>query len=120
MPFISVADEVEKKSFTSVENKFITKYLPVLEPLAVKVYLFSLYLYQNGQASYTLSDLAESLHITEEKATEYFEYLEEFELVSVLSRTPFEIKILDAENVYGTPKKFICQMSVALSRTHLL
>lgn len=106
MPFISVADEVEKKSFTSVENKFITKYLPVLEPLAVKVYLFSLYLYQNGQASYTLSDLAESLHITEEKATEYFEYLEEFELVSVLSRTPFEIKILDAENVYGTPKKF--------------
>ena len=42
MPLISVSDELLKKSFTSVENKFITKYLPVLEPNAVKVYLFAL------------------------------------------------------------------------------
>ena len=106
MPFISVSDEVAKKSFTSVENKFITKYLPVLEPLAVKVYMYSLYLYQNGQSAFTLFDLAESLHISEEQAKGYFEYLEEFELVSILSLAPFEVKILDAENVYGTPKKF--------------
>lgn len=106
MPFISVSEEVAVKSFTSVENKFITKYLPVLEPMAVKVYLFSLYLYQNGKNSFTLFDLANSLQITEEQAKEYFEHLEEFELVSILSHTPFEVKILDAENVYGTPKKF--------------
>ena len=106
MPFISVSDEVARKSFTSVENKFITKYLPILEPLAIKVYLYSLYLYQSGQTSFTLADLAESLHITEDAAKDYFEYLEEFELVSILSVTPFEVKILDAENVYGTPKKF--------------
>ena len=48
MPFITVSDEVAKKSFTQVENKFITKYLPVLEPLSVKVYLYSLYIYQCG------------------------------------------------------------------------
>lgn len=106
MPFISVADEVARKSFTSVENKFITKYLPVLEPLAVKVYLYSLYLYQNGLSAFTLPDLAQSLNISEERARELFEYLEEFELVSVISENPFEVKILDAENVYGTPKKF--------------
>ena len=106
MPFISVSDEVAKKSFTSVENKFITKYLPVLEPVAVKVYLYSLYLYQNGLISFTLSDLANSLKITEDEAKEYFEYLEELELVSITSLIPFEVKILDAENVYGTPKKF--------------
>lgn len=106
MPFISVSDEVAKKSFTSVENKFITKYLPVLEPMAVKVYLYSLYLYQSGQTSYTLSDLAQSLQLSEEQTKEYFEHLEEFELVSILTLAPFEVKILDAENVYGTPKKF--------------
>ena len=41
-----------------------------------------------------------------DEAKNYFEYLEEFELVSVLSLAPFEVKILDADNVYGTPKKF--------------
>lgn len=106
MPFISVSDEVAKKSFTSVENKFITKYLPVLEPVSVKVYLYSLYLYQNGQTLFTLSDLAKCLQLTEDAVKEHFQYLEEFELVSIISMSPFEVKILDADNVYGTPKKF--------------
>lgn len=106
MPFVSVDEEIAKKSFTYVENKFIAKYLPVLEPMAVKVYLYTLYLYQNGMTSYTLADLAASLSLTEDAAKGYYEYLEEFELVSVLSLSPFEVKILDAENVYGTPKKF--------------
>ena len=106
MPFISVADEVAKKSFTQIENKFITKYMPVLEPTAVKVYLFAVYLYQSGALSYSLFDLANALSITEDEAKDYFAYLEEFELVSIVSASPFEIKILDAENVYGTPKKF--------------
>ena len=106
MPLISVSDELAKKSFTSVENKFITRYLPVLEPVAVKIYLFSLYICQNGLTSYSLEDFAKHFSITEEQLKNYFEYLEEFELVSVLSLSPFEVKILDAENFYGTPKKF--------------
>ena len=106
MALISVSDELAKKSFTSIENKFITKYMPVLEPNSVKVYLYSLYLYQSGMNSFTLSDFAQSLSLSEDDVRGYFEYLEEFELVSVLSFSPFEVKILDADNIYGTPKKF--------------
>lgn len=106
MPFVTASDEISKKSFTDVENKFITKYMPVLEPMAVKIYIYALYLYQNGLTDHTLSDLAASLSISEDEAKGYFEYLEEFELVSVVSLSPFEVRILDAENVYGTPKKF--------------
>lgn len=106
MPFISISDDLKKKSFTLIENKFITKYMPILEPMAVKVYLFALYLAQNGNTSYTLCDLAKSIEISEEEAQNYFEYLEEFELVSVVSLSPFEVKILDADNYYSTPKKF--------------
>ncbi len=106
MPFISVSDEIANKSFTYIENKFINKYLPVLDPVAVKVYLYSLYLYQNGFSSVSLEELAEKLNMTADEAKSCFEYLEEFELVSVISVSPFEIKILDAENVNGTPKKF--------------
>ncbi len=48
MAFISVSEGLIKKSTTTVENKFITKYLPVLNSDAVKVYLYSLYLCQSG------------------------------------------------------------------------
>lgn len=105
MAFISVDDGLTKRSKTAVENKFILKYLPELEPEAVKVYLFCLYLYQNGQAGYGLGDLAKKLNISEEKASDYFRHLEELELVDILSTEPFEVKILDCENYYGRPKK---------------
>ena len=85
MPFITVSDEVAKKSFTQVENKFITKYLPVLEPLSVKVYLYSLYIYQCGNVHYTIDDMAQTLGLTSDDVKNYFEYLEELELVSVTS-----------------------------------
>lgn len=106
MAFISVSDDLAKKSFTSVENKFITKYLPHLEPNSVKVYLFSLYLYQNGLNSYSLGDVAQKLSLPETELINYYEYLEELELVAILSRSPFEVKILEADNISGAPKKF--------------
>lgn len=106
MPFISVSDGITKKSFTNVENKFMTKYLPVLEPTAVKIYLYALYILQNGLTSYTETDFAKSLNLPEEQIISCFEYLEEFELVSITCRSPLEVQILEVENVYGTPKKF--------------
>ena len=105
MAFISVAEELTKRSATSVENKFITKYLAELDPVAVKVYLYALYLSQSGQSELTLEDFSKKLCLDEEKVREYFEYLDEMELIAITSKIPFEIKILDCENYYGKPKK---------------
>lgn len=105
MAFISIADELKQKSTTSVENKFINKYLPELDPVAVKVYLFALYLSQTAQAAYNLEDFSKKLDLSEDRLIEYFEYLSEWELVSITSHTPFEVKILDCDNLYGKPKK---------------
>lgn len=105
MAFISVAEELTKRSSTSVENKFITKYLAELDPVAVKVYLYALYLVQNGKSELTIEDFSKKLNLDEEKVREYFAYLDEMELVAITSKFPFEIKILDCENYYGKPKK---------------
>ena len=105
MAFISVSEGLIKKSTTTVENKFITKYLPVLNSDAVKVYLYSLYLCQSG-LPYTVEDFAKSINFSVEKVKEIFDFLEEFELISIVSREPYEVKLLEAENVSGTPKKF--------------
>ncbi|MCD8041393.1 MAG: DnaD domain protein [Clostridia bacterium] len=106
MAFISLSPELSGRSFTGVENKFITKYMPVLDALSVKVYLYGLYLCSNGQNLYTITDLATALSITEDQAVSCYEYLEEFELVKITSLSPFEVTYCEAENVRGTPKKY--------------
>ncbi len=105
MAFVSLSDKVTEKGFTAVENKFITKYMPVLEPIAVKVYLYALYVCKSGINGYTATDLAKALSLSENDAEGYFEYLEEFELIRIISRSPLEIEITDCDNVYGSPKK---------------
>ncbi|MCM1546265.1 MAG: DnaD domain protein [Clostridiales bacterium] len=105
MAFISVAEELTKRSATSVENKFITKYLAELDPVAVKVYLYALFLSQSGQSELTVEDFSEKLNLDGDRTREYFEYLDEMELIAITSKIPFEIKILDCENYYGKPKK---------------
>lgn len=105
MAFISISEELAKKSFTTIENRFITKYMPILDPAAIKVYLYSLYIHQSGLTSYTLDDLAKSLSMTTEEIIGHYEYLEEYELVSIISLIPTEVKILEADNLYGSPKK---------------
>ncbi len=104
MAFISLSDELSKKSITGVENKFILKYLPEIDCFAVKIYLYALYLCQSGQSSHTVADMAAKFKITEEQTREYFEYLESLELVAITSVNPFEVKILDCDNLYGKPK----------------
>ena len=105
MAFVTLSPELSSKSFTGVENKFITKYLPVLDALSVKVYLYGLYL-GSSAAPFTVGDLASALGITEEQAISCFEYLEEFELVRITCRSPFEAEYLRSDNVSGTPKRF--------------
>ena len=105
MAFISESEQLTIKGMTEVENKFITKYLPVLDAKAVKIYLYALYVCRSGMKSYSAGDFAEKLGMTEQEVINCFEYLEEFELASVTSRSPFEVKLLSAENVLGTPKK---------------
>lgn len=105
MAFISIAPELKAKSFTGVENKFITRYMPSLDGQAVKVYLYGLYLSQTA-GELTAEDLAAALKITEEQVTSCFEYLDEFELVKITSRSPLEVVYLDAEDIAGTPKKY--------------
>ncbi len=106
MAFVSLSPDFSAKSFTFVENKFITKYLPVLDAQAVKVYIYGLYLCSRGTTSFTITDLATSLNISEEQAVNCYEYLEEFELVKITNRSPFEVSYLDADNVAGTPKRY--------------
>jgi hypothetical protein len=94
MAFCSFSKDGDANSYVTVENKFITKYLPEVDGFAVKVYLYGLYLCKNSDSDFGLKSMAEVLKTTEEKITQAFEIWEDYDLVEILSRDPFAVQYL--------------------------
>ena len=61
MSFCSFSKDGDANSYVTVENKFITKYLPEVDGFAVKVYLYGLYLCKNADSDFGLKSMAEVL-----------------------------------------------------------
>ena len=85
MSFSTFSKEFTANMFTSVENQFITKYLPQAEGDAVRVYLYGLYLCQCAD-DFDAQALSRLLKIPEEKIAEIYGFWEECDLVHILSR----------------------------------
>ncbi len=92
-------------SFTVVENKFITKYLPETDGFAVKVYLYGLYLCANTDSDFSVQSMAEVLKTTEDKIRDAFSVWEDYDLVEILSKDPFTVRYLPVKSAIGKPKK---------------
>ena len=102
----SYSKEFSAAGFTDVENAFISEYLPVSSGDAVKVYLYGLYLCQNPKLDQSLTDIANSLCMSESAVIDSFYYWEEFGLVSVLSNEPFSVQYQPIRSSYSAkPKK---------------
>ena len=71
MAFCSFSKDTDN-TYTLIENKFITKYLPEADGFAVKVYLYGLYLCKNTETEFGIRSMAEVLKTTEEKIVEAF------------------------------------------------
>ncbi len=104
MAFCSFSKDTEH-SYTVVENKFITKYLPESDGFAVKVYLYGLYLCSLTSSDFSLQSMAEVLKATEEEIEEAFAVWEDYDLVEILCRSPFTVQYLPVNAAVGRPKK---------------
>ena len=104
MAFCSFSKDVDN-TYTSVENKFITKYLPEADGLAVKVYLYGLFLCQNSDADFGVRSMAEVLKTDEEQIKQAFAFWEDYDLVEILSQDPFTVRYLPVKTTSGKPKK---------------
>ncbi len=105
MAFCSFSKDCDGNSYVTVENKFITKYLPEADGFAVKVYLYGLYLCKNADADFTLKSMAEVLKTTEDKIADAFAFWEDYDLVEVISKAPFAVQYLPVKSALGRPKK---------------
>ncbi|MBQ9728322.1 MAG: DnaD domain protein [Clostridia bacterium] len=104
MAFCSFVKDSDGNSYTVVENKFITKYLPEADPFAVKVYLYGLYLCGNCN-DFTIRSMAEVLQSTEEEIAQAFALWEDYDLVQILSKEPFAVQYLPVKTSVGKPKR---------------
>ncbi len=104
MAFCRFSKDVEA-SYTLVENKFITKYLPETDGFAVQVYLYGLYLCAHTETDFSLASMAEVLKTTEEKIREAYAVWEDYDLVEILSKEPFTLQYLPVKSAIGKPKK---------------
>ena len=105
MAFCSFSKDCDGNSYVTVENKFITKYLPEADGFAVKVYLYGLYLCKNASDDFGLKAMAEVLKCSESQIEEAFAFWEEYDLVQVVSKLPFAVQYLPVKATVGKPKK---------------
>ena len=105
MAFCSFSKDCDDNSFVTVESRFITKYLPEADGFAVKVYLYGLYLCKTPNADFSLSSMAEVLKCSTEQIASAFAFWEDYDLVQILSKSPFTVQYLPVRVAVGKPKK---------------
>lgn len=105
MSFCKLSSEFNNNSFTQIENVFIKEFLPNINPLALKVYMYGLYLCQNG-IEHTITDFVETFNLSEDDVVSLFKSLEELNLVDCIDIDPIEIRYLPTKNSSMYLKKF--------------
>lgn len=103
MSFSSFSKDFTANMYTSVENQFITKYLPQAEGDAVRAYLYGLYLC-TCKEEFDAVNVAALLKIPHAELVEIFGFWEDCDLVRVLSRDPLMVEYLPVNGAVGRPK----------------
>lgn len=103
MSFSAFSKEFTANMYTSVENQFITKYLPWADGDAVRAYLYGLYLC-SCKEEFDAVSAAKLLKLDYRKLIEIFVFWEECGLVHILSREPLFVEYLPVNAAVGRPK----------------
>lgn len=115
MSFAAFSKDFTANMFTSVENQFITKYLPQADGDAVRAYLYGLYLCQCA-GEFDAETAAKLLRIPLPRFLEIFDFWEECDLVRILSRSPLMLEYLPVNAAVGKPKSVRPEKYAAFNR----
>ena len=115
MSVCGFSKEYFSRSVTSVDNGFISQYVPLASGDAVKVYLYGLSVCQSG-IELTLKEFAEGVNLTEEAVKDCFRFWEEFDLVKIISDEPLFVTFLPLASGAGKPRKYNPEKYTAFSK----
>lgn len=105
MAFCEFSSEVVSSSVTSVENTFISDYLPFASGDYVKVYLYGLYKCSTSRDN-DIASFAKTLQMSEEDILSVFYYWQEVGLVNVINVDPVIVRYLPTKSALKKLKKY--------------
>ena len=91
MAFCNYSQELVNAGYTTVDNLFITNYLPEAPNKYVDIYLFGLYLCSKNNEDNNLDTMARVLGIDKEDILTAYTYWQELGLVHILQKNPCEV-----------------------------
>ncbi len=105
MSFCKLSNDFFKDGNTQLENSFIVEFVPSLNPLALKVYLYGLYLCQNG-IDHTITEFERVFNLSQDDVISLFKSLEDLNLVDCIDLDPMEVRYLPVKHSSLFLKKF--------------
>lgn len=99
MSFCSFSSQVIIDNKTTIDNLFITSFMPHAPSECVKVYLYGLFIAGDSNESHnTIAEFSKALSLSEEDIESAFVYWQEQGLVQILDTIPFQVKYLPIKN----------------------
>lgn len=105
MSFCKFANEFVSDKLVTIDNSFITDFMPNAPEGCLKVYLYGLSRCAGGEDN-SIDDFVRALNLSEEDVVSSFLYWQELGLVHVLNTTPIEVRYLPTKNASYLNKKF--------------
>lgn len=105
MSFCEFSTEVISKNCVTIDNVFVTDFLPNANGEYVKVYLYGLYLCSTSKDN-SIEMFEKNLHIKKEDVVSIFYYWQELGLVQVIDASELLIRYLPTKNALQKLKKY--------------
>lgn len=107
MAFCKFSTQSIASDKTTVDNLFISEFMPYAPENFVKVYLYGLFKCNNSDSlDNSLESFSRVLSMQEDEIITAFFYWQEQGLVKVIETTPFEIRFLPLKNLFANIKKY--------------
>ena len=105
MAFCEYSNEIISSNSTTIDNMFLSDFLPNANGDYVKVYLYGLYKC-TSQKDNSLESFSRVLNMSQEDILSVFYYWQEMGLVNVINIDPVQIKYLPVKSALSKMKKY--------------
>lgn len=105
MAFCEFSSEVISSNVTSIDNVFLSDFLPNANGDYVKVYLYGLYKCSSSRDN-DLASFSKALQMSEEDILSIFYYWQEAGLVNVINVEPIMVRFLPVKSALSKMKKY--------------
>lgn len=105
MSLCSISQDLKNNNFTTLDNAFITQYLPDAPVRCVEVYIYGLYLAGCSEEGNNIETMIRTLSLTADDILNAYLYWEELGIVIILNKSPLQVTYMPLRSQQSLLKK---------------